>query len=532
MMVVILLVWLARAGAAQSIDQTKLREAIKLPEISVTFQFQFHLRDESGDPNDSTVQIAALQKTLRSDPSDAAVYVKIGDLYSTPPLNNDSQGDVAYRKAIPLFRKQLEKQPQNGRIKAQLGSALYETNQYVEAEKVLREAVRLAPHEWRPWADLGACIQHQALLLASGSSKTVPFPIGDFTAIRQALEPLLEKATPEQIAMLQKRSVEAHADFDRAVALNPGSPEPYADRSDFFWLDQTITQNVIKIRQGRTSDTTLFPPEALDDLWKAAGVAPDAPVRQGLSATFEIERGIDAAGDKIDTRQPGNIDRIPAISRDRLHILMERLRKMADGKDPRKAKVAVPVLIYCYLFNGDSTQVEQIAKRTLALDPTSRTAWEALIGVYISMKRYQEIATALEDRLKHEDTPFNRLLLAEVSVKLEKPKLVSEQVFSALQRFPDDLLLNLAAVDVLLKQPEAEALKKAGDSMEHTQTLFAKMSKEDQKTNETNMNLTRGVYLALVGKVPVAKTVIQSVLTDDPDDESAKEIMAILGGSP
>ena len=67
--------------------------------------------------------------------------------------------------------------------------------------------------------------------------------------------------------------------------------------------------------------------------------------------------------------------------------------------------------------------------------------------------------------------------------------------------------------------------------MAHAESLFAKMSLEDQKSNRANMNLTRGVYLARIGKVAVAKQVLQAVLVDDADNAQAKDIIGILGGS-
>lgn len=522
-----LLISLARAGTAQAIDQAKLREAIKMPALSVSFPFEVNLHSDFGDRQDPAVQIAALQKALRGDPSDAAIYVKIGNIYRAKPLKDDKQAQAAYRKAIPLFRRQLEKQPRNGGAMAQLGRSLFDAAQYAEAEKVLRESVLVAPKDWHTWAELGQFVQNHSLILF-GKNSLAGADIEDIAAAQQGLE----QALPEQIALLRKADTEAHADFDRAVALNPESPEPYEDRAGFF-IGHILIVKMGRSTPGETSDAAgTILPETRNDLWKAAGLVPDDPARQASAAVCEMLHLLETAGESVKPVQPGALDRMPPASRDHIRVLMERLRKSAEDKDPHKAKIAAVALTNISLFSGETAEAERMAKRSLALDPNSRAAWETLCAVYISAHRFKEFAAVEEERLKHDDTPYNRLMLAKSYDRLSNTALASETTFSAVKRFPDDLLLNLAAVDVLLKRPEADALKQAAVSMAHAETLFAKMSEEDRKASRINLYLTRGGYHALTGKVQFAKEMLQSVLAEEPDNEEAKSLIAVLNGDP
>jgi tetratricopeptide (TPR) repeat protein len=535
-MVIAVLFSLSRTGAAQSIDQAKLREAIKLPEMSVEFNFKFNARndDASQDPN---AQIAAMQKTLRGDPSDAEIYIKIGNIYNAEPVNDQKQAAVVYKKAIPLFRKQLEKEPKNAWVMAQLGTGLADLGQDEAAEKMLQEAVRLAPKDWRIWVELGR-YQQQRALSPLGLGKAYPADVNEITndaaVVTQRLQAIQsQNAPPEQIAQMQKDVNEAQADFDRAVSLNPGAPEPYEARAAFYIGARIFTQSLIDTAQGKKPDDSLpLLGKMVADLWKAADVAPNDPARQWMAALMEITRTPAGVSGDLDPAKPGGIDRMPVASRQRIHTALDRLSKTADDKDAHKAVVAATGLIWFHYANGDAAQMEKWSKRVLTIDPNNVNGWRALSLAYLYSKRYKEFEVALQDRLKREDTPFNRLMLAKIYRELSEDALASNAVSAGVQRFPNDLLLNLAVVDVLLKRPDANALKQADAPMAHAQELFAKMSAEDQKVNRSNLNLTRTAYLARNGKVSVAKQVLQNVLNDDADNKNAKDLMAVMGGSP
>jgi tetratricopeptide (TPR) repeat protein len=525
---------LARTGAAQSADHAKLREAVKLPQMSINFQFHADLGRGFGLHDDPTVRIAALRKTLHGDSSDADIYNRIGELYNTHALNANKQAQEAFAKAIPLYRKQLETQPRNGWILAQLGSDLFQVHEYAEAEKMLREAVRVAPQDWRTWAELGTFVQNNAVRIFVGNGKTLNFSANGAADLQQKLDPILnKKLSSEQIALLQQATEEAHTDFDRAVALKPDAPEPYERRSSFFFIDTTTTQNIVKIAKGEKPDYTGFlSSRALDDIWKAASLAPDDMTVQVSAATFEMLHGMAAAGDKMAWGQAGNIDRMPETSRERLHAVILLLRTAADANDTHKAAIAATGLADFYLVDGDMDQATQMAARALRLNSTSTSAWEALCISYLGTKKFTELAAALEERIKHDDSPYHRLMLAKAYEKQKNTSLASQTVLSALKRFPDDFLLNLAAATVLMKQTEADALPQAEVLLTHAQALLTKMSAEDKNSNRLELDVARSVYLALTGKAALAKAVLQRVLTEDSDNKNAQELIAVLEASP
>jgi tetratricopeptide (TPR) repeat protein len=426
----------------------------------------------------------------------------------------------------------LAKQPRNGWVLAQLGTCLSAVERNAEAEKMLREAVRVSPKDWRPWADLGGFLPKHALLQIGITDLSDITLNGPEAAIDQ-LEPLLKRTGPAHaIAVLQKASAEAHADFDRAVSLSPNSPEPYTERGKFVYSDTLLTQNIIKLLKEETPDTTnVFPTAMVRDMSRAADLAPYDPERQATAAISEIALVANTVGDALKAGEPGAIDRMPEPSRDRIKREIQRLRKIVGEKDRRNAQIAAVSLINIELMGGETAQAEQFAKLALTREPTSRRAWDALCEVYRSAEKYQDLAKALEDRIKHEDTPYNCLALAKTYDQMADTTRASKLVLAGVQRFPNDFLLNLAAVDVLLRQTDAGALQQAEKHMEHAQALFARLSDDDRKSQSANMNLTRGVYLALTGKITYAREALQKVLEEDEYDPEAKTLVAILDAS-
>jgi len=177
---------------------------------------------------------------------------------------------------------------------------------------------------------------------------------------------------------------------------------------------------------------------------------------------------------------------------------------------------------------SDIDDASAAAKRAIELDANNQQAARVLVAAYLAGKRFSELATVLQDEIKHQDTPYLRLCLAHVYQVLGNYQAVSEQVLTGLDKFPDDLLLNLALVDGLMKAKTAGSLTKAGEAISRSQTLFDKLPEKEQTVDRANFEVTRGIYLALVGKPDIARLALRRVLNDDPNNEEAKEALDAL----
>ena len=222
----ILVAGLGCYGAAPETGAKKLREVVRLP----TIDFAFSLKFQSGNgwtlsvvgaEEDSSAEIATLRKELRGDISDAERFTRLKELYAK--ANDKTNSQAAAAKALELWRRRVELQPDNGRFLAELGRSLAGAEKYVEAESVLRKATTVAPAEWKCWIALGTFLDAKAHRTL-GSDSLQP---GEnlFAGI------FGKPPSANQVKEAEKLFDEAGECFNKAVTTAPKEAEAYFERA-------------------------------------------------------------------------------------------------------------------------------------------------------------------------------------------------------------------------------------------------------------------------------------------------------------
>jgi tetratricopeptide (TPR) repeat protein len=179
-------------------------------------------------------------------------------------------------------------------------------------------------------------------------------------------------------------------------------------------------------------------------------------------------------------------------------------------------------------FAGDSTGAETSLRRALTLDPSREQAWDMLTSLTAEAKRYEDLVSLCEERLKRKDIARTRLLLAYTYEKLNRLDQAEEQVQAALKLEPEDFTANLALAVLLLKRSDdvavlsraGELLNKAGEIIRESPTPVQWM----------DYSTTGGIYLALRGSLEEARQQLKRVLEYDLHNEAAREALEALGG--
>src|SRR4051812_41131185 len=112
-------------AATPEVGKFKLRRLVKLPAIS--FQAEWSFDPETGfilgsNGADKSAQIKALRQELQSDPTDADGYFRLGTLYAE--INDRGNAAGARNKAVQLYRKRVDLQPEDALLLAKFGRAL------------------------------------------------------------------------------------------------------------------------------------------------------------------------------------------------------------------------------------------------------------------------------------------------------------------------------------------------------------------------------------------------------------------------
>ena len=76
-----------------------------------------------GEARDTQLAIVQLRKAMKGDVSDAERYSSLADLYEK--VHEKEKAQKAAAKAVELYREQHKKDPDNGRLLAKLGLALW-----------------------------------------------------------------------------------------------------------------------------------------------------------------------------------------------------------------------------------------------------------------------------------------------------------------------------------------------------------------------------------------------------------------------
>ncbi len=220
---IMLLIAFATRSECQEVDSKKLCELIRIPSPSLMLGIRFNTEKGFlllGERSDNSAEIAALEKALCGDAKDAERYYLLSDLY-----DDDEKSKRATAMATDLFKKQFQQDPRNGRLAMRLGQCLRDGYKDDEAEKMLRQAVALAPKNAECWLALGDFLWTNALNALGGADKHAESQMAALARL------MTGTIAPEDLARCSKLAKEASDCMDRAVAASPGESKVYMARA-------------------------------------------------------------------------------------------------------------------------------------------------------------------------------------------------------------------------------------------------------------------------------------------------------------
>lgn len=529
MRAIFLLSWLLIAltvrGATPEVGKDTLRKLVKLPTVTFPANWQFDPERGfilgSGEP-DVQAQISALRKSMQGDSSDAERYMSIAELYSS--INEGAKAKHTCDRAVDLYRKQADLQPDDGILQADLGRALEGAGKRAEAESVLRQAVRTAPKEWKCWVALGRFLDKEA-------RRTVyenPTSAADNTG--NSADATADKLSPAQVAQAKKWTDEAGEVYDKAVAVAPEEAEVYFRRGLHRCLHNALL-NRIRLAAGEQAEEVAllndcFTPESLADLQHASRLNPRDYRMIGGTVLFEIYTVCAEKGQVNWGTFSWNS--LPDKSQRSIREASTRLENLAESPRTQIAAGALEVLgiLQGPVLREPYGCVDKL-RQALALEPSREQAWETLSATLAQSKHYDELLSTCEERVKRKDSARSRILLAKAYEKLKQWDNCEKQIRLALKLDPDDFTANLALADLLLKHSDdATALSDANGWLARAEYLLNKMTvRQRTQLHMVDLTLTRGIYYALTDEVETARRWVKAVIDQDKENKFAQDIL-------
>jgi tetratricopeptide (TPR) repeat protein len=514
-----LLMVLVARGVTPDVGKDRLRNLVKLP--TITFQADWTFDPERGftlgsEAQDVRAQIADLLSSMKGDLSDAKDEEKLGELYAA--IGDRENAEKSWALAADLYRKRTESQSDDGVLLAGFGLSLEGAGKYVQAESVLRQAVRVAPGEWRCRVALGRFLDHEARRsVLEGAS----------------VDAASGKPAADDVSLAQYRIDEAGECFDRAVSLASTEPEVWFRRGMHRCLRQMVLN---QIRFAKGGDDTLtdpyegcFSPESLADLQHAARLSPDDYQLIGATALFEIYTITDRKGQAA---VPFSWDALPEKTQESLRDAMTRLENLAQNGNPRTAAGALEVL---GILEGpvlhEPNRCIASLRHALAIQPSREHAWEVLVATLAQGRRYDELLVVCEQQIRQTNSARTHLLLAKAYEKLRQWDDSEVAARLAASEDGDEFSADLSLAALLLKRsgdddtalPEAdEWLKRSEAALNKTPPLLR------SREQVIDLTLTRGIYYALTDEMDTARKFVKTVIERDKDNKFAREILSAM----
>jgi tetratricopeptide (TPR) repeat protein len=522
-------------GFAGEVDTTKLRELVRLPSVSVTFEFPMPMpasfRETRPTKSENQAELAKIKKSLTGKMDDADRQFRLGELYEK--LDDTEQSQQAYRLAVKLYRQQLAAKPRHGLLLAKLGSALQEVGELAEAEKRLREAIVVAPQDWHCWFELGRFVEDRTfrgVVSTDDDNCSATQFIKEFEALQ---------SQPAKIDIFLRKLNEAREYFDKAITLAPDEASLYAERAQchfFIALGR-------KARAGISTDAmhqfewgpALFAPEVVADYRQVAQLKPNSPEIIGAVITADYYSGVFHRPKGEEFYCP--LSKLPTTSQRSIQKGMARLNHLAEKPDRRIATAAAMQLgMLEWLVMQDTTAAQAWMKRAVQTNPDNDTAWEFFTAsTMLDGVCTNELLKVCQARVKQHPTARNHVLVAKAYALKKQYDKAEEYVRAAVKLQPEGFLANLSLAALLLKYHTDDAsLKEAKKLIEKAAEgcLNTKIGKSDEALPDDaaiQMAELDAIQSALAGKMDAARGNLQMIRELDPNNDEVAEIAKAAG---
>jgi tetratricopeptide (TPR) repeat protein len=535
-------------AAAPETGVDRLRALVKPPQLSANFSFGFNsdggrahfvLNVVGAEPNSEEV-IAAARKKLSGGLEDAEIYARLSAVYDE--AGDSVNSTASEKKAEELFRRRLEAQPKNGRLLIALADALlranYRSGKLGEAETLARRAVEVAPNDAACWTGLATILQGEAERRFGAATLKKG---GDLIAALLAAPP--EDA---QVKEGERLFDEASRCNDKAVALAPNEPQPRLERALHRATRLAVDAAMLGVRSPTRGALPqfaylkgYFAPACVRDLRDAARLAGDDYMTLAGVAWFQACAEIIQSGGSL--RFGRDLwNSLSEQTRRDAQELLARLEKLADDSDAHSAAGALDALAVArFSIRGDvasgggggyAAAIDTL-RRSLGLDPSREETWEMAIDFNALQGKFEEALPLCEARLRRNDTPRARLLLAHVYDRLGKPEKAEPLLRSVLEEDMDHLWASAALAAILLKKSNDDgAVREAAALLVNLTSLISKTDGSVDREFRIHVILTSAIYYGLTGRVDDARRIAAAVVRQDSGNTEAREVLSALGG--
>lgn len=500
----------------------QLRRLLKLPTVTVVAGFSFDPREGFSmlvAKRDVSGEISKLVQEVEKEPRPERFY-ELGELYSES--NDQEKAKAAFARAAELYGQRAGVDGGgDALLLMRYGEALLGAGESDRAERILLDAVRIEPEQWRCWVSLGRLYEGRAMM------ELGPMPEGTGRLIPEGMESQLLRDRPSalQVENARRWLREAGRCFDAAVAKAPGAAQAYLARAmhcSVRGLIDVLTGPVAPDEPGNAILRGMLSRECLPDLRRASALSASDVEIIASTALFEAFSWM-LENPQSDSSEPVWAA-VPERVRASVREAMTRLENLGQHHERKVAGSALSALAVLQLMvvRDDESAIANL-RRAIRLDSGLEQAWDLLAALLAQVGRHEELAEVCRERVEAKGNTRNRVLLAKAYVLMSDLDKAEDQVRLAVRTGAKDFPANLALAVLMLKKGDDPV------AMAVAQQYLVKAAGLKKSPEElVELAVATSVFYFLNGKHEEARQVIRQATRLDKDNGYAREIASII----
>ena len=524
-------------AAATEGPPARIRKAVRLPTITVSFQFGFeNSQDWLSEPEvaDPAAEIVRLRSQLKGDLRDAVILAEIAR--ATVQLGDGAARAAAGKESVAAWRKWAAAAPEDRTVGVGLAKALRLQLEYEEAETVLRKAIQGAEPSWELQYELATTLGELAFRQFYGKSS------GDADSLSRGAAG--KASDREKVARYLKEALQL---ADALVTSDPGNPRGWSRRARLL-----SNQGMIRIAtqaeaasagaEGmRRMYLAMLPEVAIKDLETAVSLRPNDP---RLLMVLLMHR---LAGDLPDLAaaaiggtkgEGGGLAELSSAKQAAVGRTISALDRLGESADHLLAATALEHSAMLNLIvRGDRTRAVERARRAMRLGSPHQEAFSvAMLGTTRGENHDWNLAEEIvRERLRVKRDGSTWLFLVKILNEQGKPAPALEEAHAALKALPDDAGLAVAHMALHLRDgsfPGAGSESEIPNFAEIEKQISALPDGEFREALGINYLITSAVFVGLSGDSTTARKLAERTARQFPQDEYAKLMSELLKSLP
>lgn len=503
--------------------KASLRSLVRFPRLEPHFSLDFDADrgftafDISRDPS---VVATETREKLTGGAEDAKTYLEIASLRNAA---SDANATRDFQRAADGFRKRLDFEPSNARLRIDLATALHGAGRAPEAESQFREAIRLAANVTNQIA-FSQFLEARAWEIAADVSNwRGRRPYAELCWRMLQRQPSTE--TADRAGRLLNESLGAARE---AVRLDGESPNAHhrlavaiAAKDCFDRMRRRVSG---QDSSSEPIENSIYSEAALPDLDKAAELDPDNPIRL---ATAILWRGLaHAAQKRIAIRDSGLWDSLPDAARRKIETGLETLEQFADSSKSGAAAEALGTLRF--VLQNDLRGAADDLRSAIGAIPDAEQLWETLSLVLKRAEDDFEYAAICEARVMIRPSARNRVLLAAAHDKIGNSGRALQELGFAVALNSSDFAANVGLAALLIRETDdnEEISPRVRQALVNAERGIRNSGGGSQLVD---LALVQSIYYALVDEPERARDILKAALAYDKDDPAIAAALNALG---